>query len=159
MNLSILNEWGTFFAAFVAAGTGIITVWRQRGGDKIHLGYGSLETILSPGVDLYVINLSAHQVHLQDYGAVLFSGALDSFPAAFEVATLPGELSGYLMKSYILEPYAKALAGLEYSGQVAGVYAYTATQWRPRIAFASGVSWSTKMKLRCTVWWRAWGRR
>jgi hypothetical protein len=142
------DDW-TLAGAIIAGATGIANLtwqWRDRN-DSIFVRCGSLHPSIDQYNSLYVVNVGKHPVQLHDYGFLLASGKLMSLPWYWETEgpSLDPEHS-YTNGERKMPPQGTFEAGIEYRGSIVGVWAMTATQHRPKLAF----SYDTP------VWQRAW---
>ena len=138
MNSWLTKDNLTLVGAVIAAATGIANLlwqWKDRH-DKILVRCGSLYTIIDEYDSLYVVNVGKTPVQLRNYGFVLTSGHLMSIPFHLEYEGLDREPAYTYQKGNLrILPSESFEVGVEYRGQVLGVWAITATQQRPRLAF------------------------
>lgn len=142
------DDW-TLIGAIIAGATGIANLtwqWRDRN-DSIFVGYGSLHQSIDQYNSLYVVNVGKQPIQLHDYGLLLTSGKLMSLPWHWETeGPSPHPEHSYTNGERKMPPQGTFEAGIEYRGSIVGVWAMTATQHRPKLAFAYDAP----------LWQRAW---
>lgn len=140
MEFAWLNKENlTFVGAMIAGATGVANLtwqWRDRR-DQIFVRCGSLHQTIDQYNSLYVVNVGKNPVQLLDYGFVLASGKLMSLPWYWETeGPSLDPAHSYTSGERRMPPQGTFEAGIEYRGSIVGVWAKTATQHRPKLAFS-----------------------
>jgi hypothetical protein len=149
MPVDAIQKWVTLIAAVLAAiASGWNLWWKFReGADKIKVACGLIDPQISPGEFLHVVSLCDHPVRIADYGYVMRTGNLLSFPQWD--ADEPCDDQRIAYGSLLLENRnASFETGTTLRDRPAGVYARTTSQSRPTIAFRYDTS----------HWMRCWLR-
>lgn len=142
------DDW-TLVGAIIAGATGLVNFawqWRDRN-DSIFVRCGPLHPSIDQYNSLCLVNVGKRPILLHDYGFLLATGKLMSLPLywEFEGPSLDPTHS-YTSGELKILPQGTFEAGIEYRGSIVGVWAITATQRRPKLAFAHDTP----------LWKRAW---
>jgi hypothetical protein len=137
--LGIAKDTWTLLGAGIAGLTGLMNFawqWLDRH-DRIFVSCSSLSPSIEQYNSLYVVNTGKNPVQLRDYGYVLYNGKLMSLPWHWEIEEPSMDSpNSYTDGDKAMKPQGIFHAGMEFRGSIVGVWAITATQHRPRLAFA-----------------------
>jgi len=155
MDIDLLNDWGTFVGAVVAA---VAAVWNlalqfrgKRGKYKVRLGSSVPQAV--PETFMHVTNLSDHLIVISDYGFIQDDRGLFPFRLEFDLDPSLQEGDGNIYRG---TPHLKRRGstfevGMIFLPKVIGAFAKSVTQEHPNLWFHKEVSFVTRIRVRTRV--------
>ena len=118
--------------------------------------FGSLSPPIEPGEALYVVSQSDHRVSLSDYGFILASGGLISYPRLevdepgddYNCVTVRGK-SAFEKRGDLFE-----IGSVPLEGELIGAYAVSAGSERMALGFSFNIPWWKRYLLKLKIWWK-----